>query len=56
MSRANYTDLWYIEYYIKDENEPRYQVLSPLKGSKLEEYIDTYHNNESDVVDGSYFF
>jgi hypothetical protein len=53
---ANYTDSWYIEYYIKGENEPRYQVLSPLNEGKLEEYIDIYLNNESDVLVGSYFF
>jgi hypothetical protein len=56
MSRANYTDSWYIEYNIKRENEPRYQVLSPLNEGKLEEYIDKYLNNESDVLAGSYFF
>jgi hypothetical protein len=56
MSRANYTDSWYIEYNIKGENEPRYHVLSPLNEGKLEEYIDTYLNNEVDVLAGSYFF
>jgi hypothetical protein len=56
MSRANYTDSWYIEYYVKCENETRYQILSPLNEGKLEEYIDIYLNNESDVLDGSYFF
>jgi hypothetical protein len=56
MARANYTDSWYIKYNIKGENEPRYQVLSPLNEGKLEEYIDTYLNNESDVLSGSYFF
>jgi hypothetical protein len=56
MSRANDMDSWYIEYYIKGENEPRYQILSPLNERKLEEYIDRYLNNESDVLDGSYFF
>jgi hypothetical protein len=29
MSKAIYTDSWYLEYNIKVENEPRYQVLSP---------------------------
>jgi hypothetical protein len=56
MSRANYTYSWYIEYYIKGENEPRYQVLSPLNEGKLEEYIDTYLNNEVETLAGSYFF
>jgi hypothetical protein len=42
MFRANYTESWYIEYNIKGESEPRYQVLSPLNENKLEEYIDTY--------------
>jgi hypothetical protein len=56
MARANYTDSWYIEYNIKGENAPRYQVLSPLNEGKLEEYIDTYLNNESDVISDSYFF
>jgi hypothetical protein len=56
MSKANYTDSWYIEYNIKGENEPRYQVLSPLNENKLEEYIDTYLNNENDVLASSYFF
>jgi adenylate kinase family enzyme len=41
MSRANYTDSWYIEYNIKGENEPRFQILSPLNEGQLEEYIDT---------------
>jgi hypothetical protein len=49
MSSANYTDSWYIEYYVKGENEPRYQILSPLNEGKLEEYIDIYLKNESDV-------
>jgi hypothetical protein len=56
MSRANYTDSWYIEYHVKDENEPRYQILLPLNEGKLEEYIDIYLNNESDALDGSHFF
>jgi hypothetical protein len=56
MSHANYTDSCYIEYYIKGENEPRYQVLSPLNEGKLEEYIDTYLNNEVEGLAGSYFF
>jgi hypothetical protein len=56
MSRANYTDSWNREYFIKGENEPRYQVLSPLNENKLEEYIDTYLNNESEVLASSYFF
>jgi hypothetical protein len=56
MSRSNYTDSWYIEYHVKGENEPRYQILSPLDEGKLEEYIVIYFNNESDVLDGSYFF
>jgi hypothetical protein len=56
MSKANYTDSWYIEYNIKGENEPRYQVLSLLNEGKLEEYIVTYLNNESDVLAGSDFF
>jgi hypothetical protein len=56
MSHANYTDSWYIEYNIKGENEPRYQVLSPLNENTLVEYIDTYLNNENDVLSGSYFF
>jgi hypothetical protein len=56
MSRANYTDSWYIEYNIKGENEPRYQMLSSLNEGKLEDYIDTYLNNEIDTLSGSYFF
>jgi hypothetical protein len=56
MSHATYTDSWYIEYNMKRENEPRYQVLSSLNEGKLEEYIDTYLNNESDVLSGFYFF
>jgi hypothetical protein len=35
MSHANYMDSWYIEYNIKGENEPRYQILSPLNKGKL---------------------
>jgi hypothetical protein len=56
MSRPNYTDSWYIEYYFKGENEPRYEVLSMLNEGKLEEYIDTYLNNEADTLAGLYFF
>jgi hypothetical protein len=56
MSRANYRDSWYIEYNIKGENEPRYQILSPLYIGKLEEYINTYLNNKSEELTGSYFF
>jgi hypothetical protein len=56
MSHANYMDSWYIENYIKGENEPRYQILSPLNESKLEEYIDTYFNNEAKTLASSYFF
>jgi hypothetical protein len=56
MSRANYTDSWYIEYNVKGENETRYQILSPLTENKLGEYIDLYLNNETEVLDGSYFF
>jgi hypothetical protein len=50
LSRANYTDSWYIEYSIKGENEPRYQVLSPLNENKLEEYIDTYLKNGKMII------
>jgi hypothetical protein len=53
---VNYSDSWYIKYYIKGENEPRYQILSPLKEANLEEYIDTYLNNETEALAGSYFF
>jgi hypothetical protein len=56
MSCATNTDSWYTEYHVKGENEPRYQILSPLNEGKLEEYIDIYLNNESKVLDGSYFF
>jgi hypothetical protein len=56
MSHANYTDSWYIEYHVKGVNISRYQILSPLKEGKLEEYIDIYLNNESDVLERSYFF
>jgi hypothetical protein len=56
MSYPNYTDSWYIEYNVKGENESRYQILSPLNENKLEEYIDLYLNNQSEVLDGSYFF
>jgi hypothetical protein len=56
MPCANYTDSWYIEYYIKGENEPRYQILSPLSEGKLEEYIDTYLTNKDETLAGSYFF
>jgi hypothetical protein len=42
MNHANYTDSWYIEYHVKGENEPRYQILSPLNENKIEEYIDLY--------------
>jgi hypothetical protein len=56
MSRTNYAHSWYIEYYIKGENEPRYQVLSPLNEDKLEEYIDTYLHNEVEGLAGSYLF
>jgi hypothetical protein len=45
-----------IEYYLKNENEPRYQILSPLNEGKLEEYTDVYRNNDFDVLKGSYFF
>jgi hypothetical protein len=56
MAGANYTDSWYIEYHVKGENEPRYQILSPLNEGKLEEYIDFYLNNESEILERSYFF
>jgi hypothetical protein len=56
MSRANYTDSLHIEYHVKGENEPRNQIISPLNEGKLEKYIGIYLNNESDVVEGSYFF
>jgi hypothetical protein len=36
MSRTNYMDSWYLEYNTKGENEPRYQVLSPINEGKLE--------------------
>jgi hypothetical protein len=53
IAQSNYTDSWYIEYYIKNENEPRFQILSSLNECKLEDYIDIYLNNESDVLEGS---
>jgi hypothetical protein len=56
MISSNYADSWFIEYHVKGENEPRYKILSPLNQDKLEEYIDIYFNNESDVITGSYFF
>jgi hypothetical protein len=40
---------------VKGDNESRYQILSPLNQGKLEEYIDIYLNNESDVLEGSFF-
>jgi hypothetical protein len=51
-----YSDTWYIEYHVKGENEIRDQILSPLNEGKLDEYIDIYLTNESDILDGSYFF
>jgi hypothetical protein len=56
MSRANDTDSCYIDYIVKSENKTRYQILSPLKEEKLEEYINIYLNNESDELSRSYFF
>jgi hypothetical protein len=56
MMRINYSDSLYIEYYVKDENEPRYQILSSLNEGKLEEYIDTYLNNETEILESSYLF
>jgi hypothetical protein len=38
------------------KNEPRHQILSPLNEGKLEFYIDVYLNNETEALEGSYFF
>jgi hypothetical protein len=56
MSRENYTDSWVIEYYMKGEKEPKYQIFSQLNECKLEEVIDNYLNNEFETLAGSYFF
>jgi hypothetical protein len=56
MSGANYTDSRYIEYHVNGENEHRYQILLPLNEGKLEEYIEIYLNNESEILESSYFF
>jgi hypothetical protein len=51
-------DSWYIEYKIKDDDEPRYQVFSPINEDKLKIYIENYFNSSDDplYIDGSYNF
>jgi hypothetical protein len=51
-------DSWYIEYKIKDDDEPRYQVLSPMNEDKLKINIENYLNSSDDplYLDGSYNF
>jgi hypothetical protein len=56
MSKTNLGDSWYIEYSVKGEDEPRYQILSPMNEDKLLMYIDTYLTNEQYYIDGSYNF
>jgi hypothetical protein len=46
-----------LEYRIKNEEEPRYQILSPMNEDKLKIYIDTYlSSSDSEYIDGSYNF
>jgi hypothetical protein len=56
MGKTHLGDSWYIEYNIKDEDEPRYQILSPLNEDKLLMYINTYLKNEQYYIDGFYNF
>jgi hypothetical protein len=56
MSKTNLGDSWYNEYSIKGEDEPRYQILSPMNEEKLLMYIDTYLINDQYYIDGSYNF
>jgi hypothetical protein len=35
MQKTNSGDSWYIEYNVKGEDEPRYQILSPMNEDKL---------------------
>jgi hypothetical protein len=58
MNISHLGDSCYIEYKIKDEDEPRYQVLSPMNEDKLKIYIETYLNSGDGLlyIDGSYNF
>jgi hypothetical protein len=53
---ANNIDSWSSEYYIKNEREPRYQILSLPNEGNLEEYLDVYLDNVTEILEGSYFF
>jgi hypothetical protein len=56
LKKAKLADSWYIEYKVKDENEPRYQVLSPMSKYKLKQYIHIFLVQEQNIQDVSYFF
>jgi hypothetical protein len=56
MQKRNLGDSWCVEYCVKGEDEPRYQILSPMNEDKLLMYIDTYLTNEQYYIDGSYNF
>jgi hypothetical protein len=49
-------DSLYIEDKIKDDDQPPYQVLSPMNGHKLKKYINNYLVEEHVRLDCSYFF
>jgi hypothetical protein len=42
LKKVKQGDSWHIEYTVKDENDPRYQVLSRMNEDKLKHGIDTY--------------
>ncbi|GMO19542.1 MAG: hypothetical protein Ta2E_10490 [Mycoplasmoidaceae bacterium] len=44
-NKSNLYNPWYIEYNVEGEQEPRYQVLSPMNQDKLETYITNYLEN-----------
>jgi hypothetical protein len=53
LNRGRLTDSWRIEYYAKNENEPRYQVLSPMNQDQLQIYIDNFLTQNQEIQEGS---
>jgi hypothetical protein len=45
-----------IEFKRKDDDESRYQVLSPMNKIKLKERINNYFVEEQEILDVLYFF
>jgi hypothetical protein len=56
LKKAKRGDSLYLEYIAKEENELRYQVLSPMNEDKLKQYIDIHLVQEQDLPGGSNFF